>query len=215
MDAKTGKDSIRTREAVSVNIHDPEVKIVAAISAALEAEYQSESIEWIGSPFAWIKTRPSRQVGAIGEKLVSGWLAARGFNVSRSGDSDADRIIENKRVEIKFSTLWANSGYKFQQLRDQNYDLVVCLGISPFDAHCWVLPKGDVIRLWKHDHLISGQHAGQGGADTAWIDVRPDDVPHEWLTSYGGSMSNAIKVISRLTGFPVKMLGDDLEESEQ
>lgn len=195
-------------------IQDPEVKIVAAISAALEAEYQSESPEWIGSPFAWIKTKPSRQVGAIGEKLVSGWLAARGFNVMRSGDSDADRVVEKKRVEIKFSTLWANGGYKFQQLRDQDYDLIICLGVSPFDAHCWVLPKTDVIRLWKDEHLISGQHAGQGGGDTAWITVRPD-APHEWMTNYGGSMSSALKVLSRLTGFSVKTIGEELEEHEQ
>jgi len=102
-----------------MTIKDSEVMILVGISQALQLEYQSENREWEGSPFAWIKTRPSRQVGAIGERLVAGWLAARGFNVTRSSDSDADRVIEGKRVEIKFSTLWANGGYKFQQLRDQ------------------------------------------------------------------------------------------------
>lgn len=113
-------------------IMNPEVGILAGLSLALQAEYQSENDAWDGSPFAWIKTRPSRQIGAIGEKLVAGWLAARGFNVVRSGDSEADRVIEGKRVEIKFSTQWANGGYKFQQLRDQRYDLAICLGVSPF-----------------------------------------------------------------------------------
>jgi hypothetical protein len=88
-----------------MTIRDPEVRILAGISQALEAEYLSENREWEGSPFAWIKTRPSRQVGAIGEKLLAGWIAARGFNVTRASDSDADRVIEDKRVEIKFSTL--------------------------------------------------------------------------------------------------------------
>lgn len=196
-----------------MTIKDPDVRTLAGISQALQGEYQSENQEWMGSPFAWIKTRPSRQVGAIGEKLVAGWLAARGFNVTRAGDSDADRVVEGKRVEIKFSTLWANGGYKFQQLRDQNYDVAVCLGVSPFDAHCWVIPKDDVIRLWKVDHKIASQHGGQDGADTAWIDVRPDQIP-DWLRQYGGSLSAAMSALSKITGFEVKKIQEELEEYE-
>jgi len=193
-----------------VNIVDPDVRILAAISQALEAEYQSENQEWEGSPFAWIKTRPSRQVGAIGEKLVAGWLAARGFNVTRSGDSDADRVVEGKRVEIKFSTEWAAGGFKFQQLRDQRYDLVVCLGVAPFDARCWVIPKADVMRLWKIEHKISSQHGGGGGADTAWIDVDPS-APPEWLSAFGGSMSAAIAALAAITGYKPKPISEELE----
>ncbi len=196
-----------------MTIKDPEVRILAGISLALQAEYESENREWEGSAFAWIKTKPSRQVGAIGEKLVAGWLAARGFNVTRSGDSDADRVIENKRVEVKFSTLWANAGYKFQQLRDQRYDLAICLGISPFHAHCWIIPKEDILRLWKVEHKISSQHGGQKGADTAWIDVRPD-APHDWLKAYGGTLSDAIFEHSKITGFKVKKVREELGEYE-
>ena len=143
----------------------------------------------------------------------AGWLAARGFNVVRAGDSDTDRIVEGNRVEIKFSTLWANGGYKFQQLRDQRYELAICLGVSPFDAHCWIIPKQDVIRLWKVEHKISSQHGGQEGADTAWIDVRVEEHP-DWLKQYGGSLSDAIFALSKITGFKVKTLREELEEYE-
>ena len=199
-----------TKETVSVMIKDPDVKILAAISMALKEEYQSENRDWEGSPFAWIKNRPSRQVGAIGEKLVAGWLAARGFNVTRSGDSEADRNIENKRMEVKFSTLWANGRYKFQQLRDQRYDFVVCLGVSPFTAHSWVIPKEDVIRLWKVEHKIRSQHGGEKGTDTAWIDVQPD-VPPDWLKPYGGSLSEALAMIARITGFQPSKISEELD----
>lgn len=53
-------------------ISDPEVLALATISATLQGEYASEELEWAGSPFAWIKARPSRQVGTIGERLVTG-----------------------------------------------------------------------------------------------------------------------------------------------
>jgi hypothetical protein len=189
-----------------------EVKLMVAISRSLEMEYQEDNLEWEGSAFQWIKTRPSRQVGAIGEKLVAGWLASHELNVARSGDSEADRVVEGRRVEIKFSTRWAAGGYRFQQLRDQRYDFVICLGVSPFDAHCWVIPKEDVIRLWKVEHQILSQHGGEGGADTAWIDVNPENPP-AWLAPYGGSLSDGIRVLCRFVGFTLTQMDDGAEEA--
>lgn len=171
--------------------------MLAAISQAMEAEYQSENLEWVGSPFAWIKTRPSRQVGMVGERLVAGWCASKGLDVTRSPDSDADRLIEGIRAEIKFSTLWAGGGYKFQQLRDQNYDVAICLGISPFDAHCWVIPKLVIMQQWDQYGGLQTQHGGSRGSDTAWLSVNLACIP-PWLTEYGGRLREAFAVLLRL-----------------
>lgn len=57
---------------MSRRIQDPEVQALAAISATLHVDYKSDDLMWEGSPFGWIKRRPSRQVGAIGEKLIAG-----------------------------------------------------------------------------------------------------------------------------------------------
>jgi hypothetical protein len=132
-----------------MKIKDPEVQILAALSLSMQADYAGDETRWQGSPFDWIRKRPSRQKGAIGEKLVAGWLATKNFNIARSPDSDADRLVETKRVEIKLSTLWENDIYTFQQFRDQNYDFAICVGLSPFDAHCWVLPKSVVLYQWQ------------------------------------------------------------------
>lgn len=181
-------------------ITDPEVRNLAALSATLEAEYASDDAIWKNSPFGWIKARPSRRVGTIGERLVSGWLAAKGFNVSRSPDAEADRVIEGKRVEIKFSTLWATGLYKFQQLRDQNYEFAVCLGVSPFDAHGWVLEKSTIMELWGQPDGLPHQHGGSVGTDTVWLSVNPRTPPH-WLNGMGGRLRDALECISALTGY--------------
>jgi hypothetical protein len=152
------------------------------------------------SPFAWIKTRKSRQIGVIGEKLVSGYLATKGFNVVRSGDSEADRVIEGRRAEVKFSTLWTNGSYKFQQLRDQDYAFVVCLGVSPFDAHCWIIEKPEILRRWRARDGITSQHGGVAGSDTGWLSVDPVAVP-PWLERCGGALRDAINVLSTITGY--------------
>lgn len=169
-------------------IRDPEVLTLASIAATLQLDYvRTEDDPWLGSPFEWILQTPSRTRGAIGERLVAGWCAAKGADVVRSPDSQADRIINGFRVEIKFSTLWKSGGYTFQQIRNQRYSHLICLGLSPFDAHCWVLPKQVLM-----DHVIGhmGQHTGATGQDTAWLSFAVYD-PYEWMAPYGGSLAQA------------------------
>lgn len=94
---------------------DDDLRVLANVSGALSLNYVRDSGDpWAGSPFAWILRRPSRQKGAIGEELVAQWCRAKGADVRRTGDSDADRLINGHRVEIKFSTLWVSGVYKFQ-----------------------------------------------------------------------------------------------------
>ena len=182
-------------------INDPEVRILSQLSAQLRNDYGDDRGEWAGSPFAWMRGRPpSRQKGTIGEKLVSRYLATKGFDVTRSPDPEADRIInQTARAEIKLSLLWRKREYVFQQIRDQNYDFAICLGISPFNAHCWVLPKATILAQWRAGEGIKPQHGGQTGTDTAWLHVDPNAVPR-WLTDWGGRLSDALDIVTRLTG---------------
>lgn len=166
------------------------------VSSKIQKEYKAQLVDpWRGSPFTWIRTRPSRTRGAIGEKLVAGWSAANGFEVFRTGDSEADRVIHGHRVEIKFSTRWKSGVYKFQQIRNQNYDYCLCLGISPFEAHAWLIPKSIILK-----HVIGkmGQHTGASGADTAWLSFKVGE-EHKWMKPHGGSLAK-VKAIFRKAG---------------
>lgn len=171
---------------------DTEASSLADISERLRPEYEAADAMWIGSPFAWIKSRPSRQVGAIGERLVSEWCTSKGFTVTRTGDSDADRKIEGIRTEIKFSTLWSdNKIYKFQQIRDQDYRYCFCLGVSPFAVHAWFIPKAE---LMKPRPGLTHQHGGTKGTDTLWLSFSPDEPP-SWLTPFGGTLTQVEALI--------------------
>jgi len=162
------------------------------LSLRLSASYEDEDLEWRNSPFAWIKSRPSRQRGKIAEELVAGLCDVEGLRVARSPDSDADLLVEGVRVEVKSSTLWKNGRYKFQQLRDQNYEIAVCLGLSPSNAHCWALPKDVLLQNWDAGSPgIGSQHGGSAGTDTAWIDLDPLQPP-PWMQPYGGSLEEGM-----------------------
>lgn len=137
-------------------------------------------------------------MGTIAEKLVSQYLVMKGFEVDRSPDTEADRLVDGCRSEIKMSTLWGTGVYRFQQLRNQNYSFVICLGISPLDAHCWVLPKDTVMEQWESGG-IKPQHAGKDGSDTAWLRVDPRNV-EPWLRPHGGSLAAAVRRLAEITG---------------
>lgn len=176
---------------------DSDVRRLGEISQSLHDDYPGDDDFWKESPFAWIRKEPSRRVGAIGEKLVEKFLAAKDFNVFKSPDSDADRVIDGiGRTEIKFSTLWKSRLYKFQQIRNQRYDVLICLGVGPFDAHCWALPKRTVETNWGTKRLPY-QHAGKTGRDTVWLSVDPASVP-DWLRPYGGTLADAVRIIRKM-----------------
>ena len=183
-----------------MEISNSEVRRLAELAGELRSDYLDNDSAWEGSPFVWIKTRPSSQKGKIAEQLVAKWCVGHGLSVRQSPDREADRIIENVRVEIKSSTLWESGIYKFQQLRDQNYDLALCVGLSPFDAHCWILPKDEIMRRWQSgDEDIRSQHSGSLGEDTAWLSVDPAQPPG-WLREYGGTLEEGMNRLRSTIG---------------
>ena len=191
--------SCSRRNTAMNRVIDQEVRELASIAAALQGDYAQQSIGWTGSPFAWIKMLPSSSVrGKIGAQLVAGWCAAKGLDVTGSGTPQYDRVIHGYRIEVKFSTLWVNGRYAFQQIRDQDYQYAICLGIAPFDAHCWVIPK-EILRRYVIGH--TGQHTGAGGQDTAWLRLNPE-APPAWLAPYGGPLRTAYEFLSRLPPGP-------------
>lgn len=173
-------------------IDDPDVRILAMLAAGLEVDYvKSDDDPWLGSPFEWILHVPSRTKGAIGEALVAGWAAAKGFDVLRSRNSDADRVIHGHRIEIKMSTLWRSGGFKFQQIRDQEYDYCLCIGIQPFDAQAWLLPKA-VLRKYVFGHM--GQHTGAAGTETSWLGFQNGQA-FEWMEPYGSRLATVERLL--------------------
>lgn len=173
---------------------DEDFLIFAAQSAAIAMEYvEPDSSQWLGSPFEWILTMPSASKGKIGELLVSGWASSRGFNVSPRTNKEHDLVINGHKVEVKLSTLWEDGIFKFQQIRDQDYEFAFCIAISPFKVEAWYLPK-----IVLREHVIGhmGQHTGAGGSDTFWLSF-PADKPFEWMNPWGGDLSVVAEIIHK------------------
>ena len=174
---------------------NPEFELLATAANYIKDEFEKDTSAWYGSPFEWALRLPSGSKGKLGKRLVYQWCAIKGLSIDSSPDPEADMLVNGHRVEIKFSTLWETGIYKFQQIRDQNYEYAVCLGISPHDAHCWVVSK-QILRKNVIGHM--GQHTGSAGQETAWFAVPPQSPP-DWLSPCGGTLDQAYKVLKSLS----------------
>jgi hypothetical protein len=83
--------------------------------------------------------------------------------------------------------MWEDGKYVFQQIRDQDYEYLLCLGISPLESHAWVMKKSEIpFDKLKH------QHGGDArGRDTWWFSVNLTSIP-DWLKPFGGSLSGVL-----------------------
>lgn len=172
--------------------HPGDFEALARISSDVEQDLGDAGEDvWGGSPFAWIRTRASRTRGAIGERMVSQLCREAGLEVTRPTSSQSDRRIAGVNVEIKTSTLWAAGMYRFSQIRDQDYDFALFLGLSPFEVHMWLAPK-DVLRAHVIGHL--GQHSGAGSQETAWFGFEPE-APPSWLAPYGPTSARVLELL--------------------
>lgn len=179
---------------IKLQIDDNDTAMFAAIATQMSKDHvKADDDPWIGSPFQWLQNIPPRAKGTIGEKLVAAWASTLGFDVVRPKGSDADRIINGRRIEVKFSLLWESGIYKFQQIRDQEYDFVFCLAISPFEVHAWLIPKS-VLKEHVIGHM--GQHTGVNATDTSWFGFKPDE-PFEWMKPYGSTLSEVADLIRK------------------
>jgi site-specific DNA-methyltransferase (adenine-specific) len=170
--------------------YSPDFQMLVATANYLQIDLEMQSEMWKDSPLEWVLQLSSAKKGKLAKHLIASWCASKGLSTDRPKDRKASLIISDHPVAIKFSTLWNDGNYKFQQIRNSGYELVICLGISPREAHCWVFNREYAI---KH---ATPQHKGTKGSEY-WIAIDPGNPP-EWVEDYGGTLDQAYKVLNRL-----------------
>jgi hypothetical protein len=166
----------------------PEFLLLAATASYVQKDLQEYSDLWKDSPFEWVLQLPARRKGKLGRQLISPWLASKGISVESTRDSSETLVIKGYRVATKFSTMWGKGFYRFQQIRSEGYDYVICLGISPLEAHCWIFPR---------EHIINHATQQHKGSNEYWIPINPNNPP-DWARDWGGSLEDVYKIIKKL-----------------
>jgi site-specific DNA-methyltransferase (adenine-specific) len=179
----------RRRNIVPQDVHSygDDFKVLAAMAASLQKEIEQQSDYWKNSPFEWVLQIPAAKKGKLARNLVASWCQHKGLRVQRANGSGQYLSINGKRFAVKMSTRWTDGKYKFQQIRNESYDYVLCLGLSPFEVHCWVFEKEYAIKN------ATPQHKGAKGAEY-WVAVDPKN-PAAWINGHGGTLDEALRVI--------------------
>jgi site-specific DNA-methyltransferase (adenine-specific) len=175
-------------------------QLLASAGSYLRLDLESPEGEWEDSPFGWVLDLPPAAKGKLGRHLIFTWCASKGLSVDYASDKDANLLINGARIATKFSTLWSGGIYKFQQIRDLDYEYLICFGISPVDAHCWIVRKEDVLRNAKV------QHKGAKEGSEYWLSINPSNPP-TWILNSGGTLEQAQRTVMKLLGNKKKRTG--------
>ena len=165
-----------------------------ARAAAYSAEYPATR-EWRQSPFGWMLTLAPGTRGALARRMVEEWASSLNLPAYQETEHGQRYVVVNsRRIQVKLSTLWQSGEYRFQQIRDQSYDYLLCLGLSPDDIHAWLIPK---VELLSHLRGTAGQHTGAAADETFWIATAPSGGA-PWLSEYGNQLSDVRGALQQL-----------------
>jgi hypothetical protein len=181
----------KTPKKIDYQIPSEEFRFLASTSANLQEDLEEKSDQWKNSPFEWITLLPARTKGKISRELLTKWLEWKDIDLEKLKDSSETIKIRNHEFALKFSTLWKTGIYKFQQIKYDGPNYIICFGLSPFKYHCWIIDKESAIQYGNPQHK---------GADNSeyWLSINPENIPN-WINKFGGDFNSAIKIIQEIT----------------
>ena len=134
------------------------------------------------SPFRVYKEMSSKKKGKYFELIVEEYLKKNGYTVTKSSNSDHDRIVNSKKLEIKGSMLWGEgTHFRWQQIRtNQDYDIMCFVAIYPdrIELHGATkeVVKSQVEVQNEKGEWVYNQHGGKRtNSGTFVIDGMPND----------------------------------------
>ena len=142
-----------------------------------------------GSPIKLFKDMSSKKKGSAFEKLITEILIDKGITVTKPNSTDFDRLVDNKKIEIKGSLGWVTDGvithYRFQQIREsQDYDYVLFAFFTPDGLIMKIASKSVVMEKLSYQdengYYPHNQHGGKRvNSGTFCVDCLPEQL--DWM----------------------------------
>lgn len=155
---------------------------IQTFSSHTLAKLEREVDPYQDSEFLVYKQMSSKKKGKYFELIVEEFLRAKGYIVSKSLNSDHDRVVNGKKLEIKGSLLWGTgTHFRWQQIRtNQDYDIICFVAIYPDKIELFGSTKEIVKEKLEiqdeQGNWVYNQHGGKKvNSGTFVIDGMPSD----------------------------------------
>jgi hypothetical protein len=122
---------------------------------------EAEDQRYVNSPFRNLKNLHAKQKGKRYEAITEQVLKKMGKSVGKPKNTDHDRIVNGKKIEIKGSTLNKNTeNFSFLQIRpDQDYDLMYFSMFYPNEFVIMSMDKDTILKNIQKG-IFKKQHGG-------------------------------------------------------
>ena len=124
--------------------------------------------------------------------MVGSYLETQGVEVCSSKQARKEKLVDTTiklsdydlylksmglRAEVKTSTRWGEgANFTFQQIRDQEYDIIIFQFILPNEEILFYCTKEAAVNFIMIDG--HGQHGGGDATETYWITFDLEHVPN-------------------------------------
>ena len=124
--------------------------------------------------------------------MVGSYLETQGVEVCSSKQARKEKLVDTTiklsdydlylksmglRAEVKTSTMWGEgANFTFQQIRDQEYDIIIFQFILPNEEILFYCTKEAAVNFIMIDG--HGQHGGGDATETYWITFDLEHVPN-------------------------------------
>ena len=178
------------------------VEEVKKSNSRIDKKEEMERRRWENSPFLSLREIHSNKLrGEILSELMLALIKLQGFDVEIRAriNHESSMIIIGKgigQMQVKTSLLPQAGNYTFQQIRKvDNFDALIFFGISPHEAHWWVVNRGviiDNLDEWIKRKNLNVQHRDVDKMVTFNVKRVP-----QWLVPLGGKLDKGLEVFKK------------------
>jgi hypothetical protein len=124
---------------------------------AAREQIPPSSVDWSGSPFAWMRHHGPRTKSKLGQDIVQEWLVSRGIPWEASEDKVSHFVLPGHgRVVVHLALLGKEGKLEFANLREPGLGVtgLWLLGVEPLRSRLWGTKPSSVADLptYVNDH---------------------------------------------------------------